>query len=50
VGLQMRWKINLPLPPQQIGRLPIALSECLWMILALLFVCAAQLVVERAEI
>jgi ABC-type transport system involved in multi-copper enzyme maturation permease subunit len=50
LGLQMRWKIELPLPPRQIGHLPIALSECLWVILALLFVCAAQLVVERAEI
>ncbi|MFZ0211221.1 MAG: hypothetical protein WAL55_00790 [Candidatus Acidiferrales bacterium] len=49
-GLQMRWKIDLPLPPQQIGHLPIALSECLWVILTLLFVCAAQVVVERAEI
>ena len=50
VGLQMRWKIDLPLPPQQIGHLPLALSECAWMMLALLFVLAAQLVVERAEI
>lgn len=48
--LQIRWGIDLPLPAQQIGRLPIALSECLWLILALLFVCAAQVVVERAEI
>jgi hypothetical protein len=50
VGLQIRWKIDLPLPPQQIGHLPLALSECAWIMLALLFVLAAQLVVERAEI
>jgi hypothetical protein len=49
-GLQMHWKIDLPLPPRQIGHLPIAFSECLWVILALLFVYAAQVVVERAEI
>ena len=48
--LQMRWRINLPLPPQQIGHLSVALSECAWVMLALLFVLAAQLVVERAEI
>jgi ABC-type transport system involved in multi-copper enzyme maturation permease subunit len=50
VALQMRWKIHLPVPPQQIGHLPLALSECAWVMLALLFVLAAQLVVERAEI
>lgn len=49
-ALQMRWKIDLPFPPQQIGHLPLALSECAWTMLALLFVFAAQLVVERAEI
>ena len=49
-ALQMRWKIDLPIPPQQIGHLPLALSECAWIVLALLFVLAAQLVVERAEI
>jgi len=49
-GLQMRWKIDLPLPSQQIGHLPFALSECAWIVLALLFVLAAHLVVERAEI
>jgi hypothetical protein len=48
-ALQMRWEIHLPLPPQQIGHLPLALSECAWIMLALLFVLAAQLVVERAE-
>ncbi len=47
---QMRWKIDLPFPPRQIGHLPLALSECAWIMLALLFVLAAQLVVERAEI
>jgi hypothetical protein len=50
VALQMRWKIDLPVPPQQIGHLPLALSECAWLIIALLFVSVAQLVVERAEI
>jgi hypothetical protein len=49
-GLQIRWKIDLPLPPQQIGHLPVAWSECVWIIVALFFVCVAQLVVERAEI
>jgi hypothetical protein len=50
VLLQTRWKIHLPLPPQQIAHLPLALSECAWIALALLFVLAAQLVTERAEI
>jgi ABC-type transport system involved in multi-copper enzyme maturation permease subunit len=50
VALQMRWKTHLPVPPQQIGHLPLALSECAWIMLALLFVLAAQLVVERADI
>ena len=49
-ALQLRWKIDLPLPPQQIGHLSIAVSECVWIILTLLFVCLAQFVVERAEI
>ena len=49
-ALQLRWQINLPLPPQQIGHLPLALSEGAWITLALLFVIAAQLVVERTEI
>lgn len=49
-ALHMRWKIDLPLPPQQIGHLPVALSECVWVIVALLFVWLAQTVVERAEI
>lgn len=50
VALQMRWNIDLPLPPQRIGHLTFALSECVWITLGLLFVFAAQLVVERAEI
>ena len=45
-----RWNIDLPLPPQQIGHLPIALSESVWVVIALLFVCLAQVVVERAEV
>jgi ABC-type transport system involved in multi-copper enzyme maturation permease subunit len=49
-ALQIRWKVYLPVPPRQIGHLPLALSECAWIMLALLFVLAAQLVVERAEI
>jgi len=49
-GLEMRWKIHLPLPPEQIGHLPLALSECVWVVVALLLVCVAQLVVQRAEI
>ncbi len=49
-GIQMRWKIDLPLPPQQIGHLPLAFSECIWLTLALLFIFAAQMVIERVEI
>ena len=49
-AIHMHWNIWLPVPPQQIGRLPFAWSEAVWLAVALCFVFAAQVVVERAEI
>lgn len=45
-----RWRLHLPIPADRIGHLPVALSNAVWILVALLFVFGAQLVVERAEI
>ncbi|HZV89187.1 MAG TPA: hypothetical protein VFF95_16675 [Candidatus Binatus sp.] len=45
-----RWRLHLPIPADHIGHLPVALSNAVWILTALLFVFGAQLVVERAEI
>ena len=50
VAIRWRWHINLPLPPDPIGTLPVAISSIIWILIAMLFVLAAQLVVERTEI
>ena len=47
---QIRWNIHLPIPPTQIHHLSLAVSEIVWLLIALCFVYGAQLVVERAEI
>jgi len=48
--VQLRWNVRLPLPAQQIAKLPLAASELIWLLVALSFVWAAQSVVERAEL
>jgi hypothetical protein len=50
VAIRMRWNVNVPLPPQPIGSLSQAISNLVWMLVALLLVFSAQLVVERVEI
>lgn len=49
-AIRWRWHINLPIPPEPIGGLSVAISSNIWILVAMLFVLAAQLVVERAEI
>jgi ABC-type transport system involved in multi-copper enzyme maturation permease subunit len=50
VAIRWRWHITLPLPPDAIGRLPVAISSIIWVVVAMLFVFVAQVVVERTEI
>jgi ABC-type transport system involved in multi-copper enzyme maturation permease subunit len=51
VAIRWRWHINLPLfPGLPLGSLPLVVSDIIWILIATLFVLAAQLVVERAEI
>jgi ABC-type transport system involved in multi-copper enzyme maturation permease subunit len=47
---RLRLKIDIPTPPLPIGSLPTAMSNIVWIIVALLFVVGAQLVVQRAEV
>jgi len=49
-ALWARWRVHLPIPPDRIGSLPMAVSDGVWILVALLFVFGAQLHVERAEI
>jgi hypothetical protein len=49
-ALWARWRVHLPTPADRIGSLPTAISEAVWILIAVVFVFAAQLVVERAEI
>lgn len=49
-AIRWRWHIDLPFPPSPIGSLPLVISNLIWILLAVLFVLAAQLVVERTEI
>ena len=48
--LRARWHIHAPIPGEQIGPLSPFISEITWVLLALSFVLATQLVVERSEI
>ncbi|MGA8230695.1 MAG: hypothetical protein WB795_04360 [Candidatus Acidiferrales bacterium] len=50
VLMRVRWNIHLPIPVQKIGSLPLAASYIVWMSIALLFVYAAQVAMQRAEI
>ena len=45
-----RWNIQLPFPMERMGSLPYGISNLLWMVVALCFLLAAQVVVERAEV
>lgn len=50
-AVRWRWHIDLPLSPGlPFGSLPLAVSNIIWILIAMLFVVAAQLVVERSEI
>ncbi len=49
-ALWARWRVHLPIPPDRIGSLPMAVSDGVWILVALLYVFGAQLHVERAEI
>jgi hypothetical protein len=49
VLMRMRWNIQLPVPVEKIGSLPLAASYMVWTAIALLFVYGAQVAVERAE-
>jgi len=49
-AIRVRWNIHVPIPPLPIGGLPLVISDIAWILVGLLFVFAAQLVVERAEI
>jgi ABC-type transport system involved in multi-copper enzyme maturation permease subunit len=44
------WHIEMPMPAERIGNLPMVTSAGLWVLLALLFVAWAQGVIERAEV
>jgi hypothetical protein len=46
----VRWNIQVPIPVQKIGSLPLAASYTIWMAVALLFVYSAHVAMERAEI
>jgi hypothetical protein len=50
IAADIRWKVLLPMPSERIGSLPMATSGLVWVLFALLFVFAAQVVIERAEI
>jgi hypothetical protein len=50
VAIRWRWHIKLPFPPEPIGSLPVAMSSIIWILVAMLFVLAAQLFVEWTEI
>lgn len=45
-----RWNIHIPFIYERVGNLSPAMSSLFWMLVALCFVLAGQLVVERAEV
>ena len=49
-AMRARWNIHVPIPADRIGSLPMAVSNGVWILAALVFVFAAQLVVERTEV
>jgi len=50
IAMRVRWNLNVPIPPLPIDHVPLLLSNSIWIFVALLFVLAAQLVVEQAEV
>jgi hypothetical protein len=50
IAVRWRWKINLPVPAVPMEGLSPLASNFICMLVALLFVLAAQLIVERTEI
>jgi len=50
VAVRVQWGIHMPIPVQRIASLPLAASYVVWMSIALFFVYAAQVAMERAEI
>jgi hypothetical protein len=48
--IRVRWQIQVPIPPEPIGMLSPFISNIVSTVMALLFVLAAQFVVERAEV
>ena len=49
-AVRWRWHIDLPLfPGLPLGSLPLVVSNIIWILIAMFFVLAVQLVVERAE-
>jgi ABC-type transport system involved in multi-copper enzyme maturation permease subunit len=49
-AIRARWQVDVPIPVEHIGSLPMIVSNIIWVLVALLIVFAAQLAVERAEI
>ena len=50
IAVRWRWKINLPIPSEPIASLSPLTSNIIWLLVALVFIFAAQLVIERTEI
>jgi ABC-type transport system involved in multi-copper enzyme maturation permease subunit len=50
IAVRWRWHIGLPLPPDTIGSMSAVISSIIWILVAMMFVLAAQLLVERTEI
>ena len=50
LAARLRWNIQVPLVGETMGSLPPGISYLLWMVVALCFVLAGQIVVERAEV
>jgi hypothetical protein len=48
--MRVRWNVHVPVPVEKIGSLPLVASYIVWMAVALLFVYAAQIAMQRAEI
>jgi hypothetical protein len=48
--MRARWQIHVPIPPETIWMLPPFISKIVWTLVALSFILAAQLVVERTEV
>jgi ABC-type transport system involved in multi-copper enzyme maturation permease subunit len=50
IAVRWRWHINLPIPTMAIGSLSLVASDLTWIAIALVFVFAAQIVIERTEL